>query len=100
MKVDIRNAYLILSVSIGLILATVFGIYAQGISYYLNERYPIISLTIAITIITFLSMGLYIMIPLLLLIFKKLNPIFLTAFLLIGLPISMWSFFVWAMWMG
>lgn len=100
MKVDLPNASLVLSVIIGLVLATVFGIYAQGISYYLNERYPIIALTTAITIVTFLSIGLYVMIPLLLLLFKKLNPIYMVAYVLIGLPISLWSFFVWAMWMG
>ncbi|MFC5602508.1 hypothetical protein [Sporosarcina koreensis] len=100
MKITISNAIVAVGVIIGLILATVFGIYAQGISYYLNERYPIISLSTAITIITFLSIGLYVMIPLLLLIFKKLIPIYLAAFVLIGLTTSLWSFFVWAMWMG
>ncbi|MCM3639311.1 hypothetical protein M3152_16545 [Sporosarcina luteola] len=100
MKVSIHKAFLITGIVIGLLLATVLGIYAQDFSYYLNDRYPTIELTTAITIFTFLSIGLYVMIPLLLLIFKKLNPIYLIACFLIGLPISLWSFFVWAMWMG
>ncbi len=96
MKVIIHNA----SVIIGIVVATILGIYGQGISYYLHERFPAIKLTTAITSVTFLSIGLYILIPILLVIFKKPNKIYLGACGLIGIPISIWSFFVFAMWIG
>lgn len=104
MKVSIRNAIVMVGVLIGLLVATILGIYAQDISYYLHERSPTFELTTAITIVTFTSMGLYIIIPILLVAFKKLEKTYATvcviACVIIGLPISLWSFFVWAMWMG
>ena len=100
MKVIIHNAFVI----IALIVATILGIYGQDISYYFNERFPTIELTTAITIVTFLSIGLYIITPILLFIFNKTEKISLVvsvlACVLIGFPISIWSIFVWAMWMG
>lgn len=100
MKLIIYNVLVI----IGLIVATILGIYGQDISYFLNEQFPTIELTKAITIVTFISIGLYIIIPILLFIFikhrKVLFKIYLIAFVLLGFPITMWSFFVWAMWMG
>ena len=103
MKVMIYSAFVI----IGIIFATLLGILGQDLSYYFNERFPTIELTTAITIITFISIGLYIIIPISLLIFikpEKAEKIYLIvsviACVLIGLPISIWSFFVWAMWMG
>lgn len=91
-------------VIIGLIFATILGILGQDISYYINERFPTIELTTAITIVTFISIGLYIIIPISLFIFNKTEKIYLVVSVitcvLIGLPISIWSFFVWAMWMG
>lgn len=100
MKVVIQNALVIIAVIFGLILATLLGIYGQDLSYYFNDRFPAIELATAITVITFLSIGLYIIIPSLLLIFKKMKGVYLFGFVLIGLPISIWAFFVWAMWMG
>jgi hypothetical protein len=100
MKVMIYSAFVI----IGLIFATILGILGQDISYYFNERFPTIELTTAITIVTFISIGLYIIIPISLFIFIKTEKIlFIVSVItsvLIGLPISIWSFFVWAMWMG
>lgn len=91
-------------VSIGLIVATIFGIFGQVIAYDFNGRFPTIELTTAITIVTFISIGLYIIIPISLLFFNKTEKLLLIvsviACILIGLPISIWSFFVWAMWMG
>ena len=58
-------------VIIGLILATILGTLGQDISYDLNERFPAIELTTAITIVTFISIGLYIIIPISLFIFIK-----------------------------
>lgn len=100
MKVVIQNAVVIIAVIFGLILATLLGIYGQDLSYYFNDRFPAIELAMAITVINFLGIGLYIIIPSLLLIFKKMKGVYLFGFVLIGLPISIWAFFVWAMWMG
>ncbi|WP_432352359.1 hypothetical protein [Sporosarcina sp. A2] len=104
MRVIVYNSFAIIGVTISLAIATVLGTYGQGISYFLNERNPSIELTTAITIVTFLSIGLYITNPILLIKFLKLKNVYLIACVivsvLIGLLISMFSFFVWAMWMG
>ncbi|WP_404457927.1 hypothetical protein [Oceanobacillus kapialis] len=100
LKVTIQSIFII----IGLVVATILGVSAQSISYYINEQMPIISLATSITIVTLLSIGLFIFIPSFLFISKKLGKelatVFLVLTILIGLPISGWSFFVWAMWMG
>lgn len=97
MKVTFQYALVIL----GLLVATSLSIFGQDISYYLNEQFPSIKLTTALTSVTFLSIGLYIFLSLFLAIFKKPAKRYLTyTCVLIGLPISLWSFFVWAMWMG
>ena len=100
MKVMIYTAFVI----IGIIIATILGLLGQDISYDVNERFPTIKLTTAITIVTFISIGLYIIIPISLFIFikteKTLLIVSVITCVLIGLPISIWSFFVWAMWMG
>ncbi|MGP4066611.1 hypothetical protein ACTWPF_17085 [Oceanobacillus sp. M65] len=100
MRKTIQSIFVI----IGLIVATILGIYGQDISYYINDQIPTIELRISITIVTFLSIGLYIFIPILLFISNKVKKVFfwiyLTLSILIGLPTSGWSFFVWAMWMG
>jgi len=104
MRVTVYNSLLIIGVIISLIFATILGIYGQDISYFLNERNPTIELTTVITIVTILSIGLYIINPILLFKFLKLKKVYLIACIiassLIGLRISMFSFFVWAMWMG
>ena len=100
MKAVIQNTFVIIAVIIGLLIATLLGIYGQDLSYYFNDRFPEIELATAITVITFLSIGLYIIIPSFLLIFKKMRGVYLIGFVLVGIPISIWSFFVWAMWMG
>ncbi|RIU92029.1 hypothetical protein [Oceanobacillus picturae] len=100
MKETIQSIFVI----IGLIVTTILGIYGQDISYFINDQISTIDLRISITIVTFLSIGLYIFIPILLFISNKVKKVFfwiyLTLSILIGLPTSGWSFFVWAMWMG
>ncbi|MHA6261461.1 hypothetical protein ACXYMX_16495 [Sporosarcina sp. CAU 1771] len=104
MNAIVNNSLVIIGVSISLILATTIGIYAQDMSYYLNNRYPQMELTTAITALTFPSIGLYIMNPILLLKLLKLKKVYvytcMIASVLIGLPVSLFSFFVWGMWMG
>ena len=88
---------------LGLIIAAICGIYAQDISYFLNEQFPFIELSTAITVITLLSIGLYILIPILFSITKKVKKETFYRLLvvsgLVGVLISIRSLFVWAMWM-
>jgi len=104
MKVVVYNSLVIIGAIVNLIFATILGIYGQDISYYLNNRNPTIELTTVITIVTFLSIGLYIVTPFLVFKFLKLKKVYLIVCIiicaLIGLPISLFSFFVWGMWMG
>jgi uncharacterized membrane protein required for colicin V production len=96
----IRNIFSIM----GLIVAVILGLYGQDISYFLNENFPNIGLTTSITIVTFMSIALFISIPIVYLVSKKVKKVttivYLVASGLLGIPISIWSFFVWAMWMG
>ncbi|WOV87004.1 hypothetical protein QWT69_14165 [Sporosarcina oncorhynchi] len=89
---------------LGLIGATLLGIYAQDLAYYVHEQFPAIDLGAAITVITFCSIGLFISIPLLFFIFNReaetSKTIAVLGSVVLGIPVSMWSFFVWAMWMG
>jgi hypothetical protein len=88
-------------VFIGLLFATLLSIFGQDISYYLNGQFPMITLSASITIITFISIGLYIFIPIYLFVFKKVKQKeLLIACIALGSAMSMWSFLVWAMWMG
>ncbi|WP_138420833.1 hypothetical protein [Aquibacillus sediminis] len=96
----IRNIFSI----IGLVIATILGVYAQDISYFLNDTYSVIEATTFITLVTFISIGLYIFIPLQFVFQnndkKKLFAFYLITSALIGIPTSLWSIFVWGMWMG
>ena len=103
MNVIVYNTLVIIGVIIGIVTATILGIYAQDLSYYLNNRYEMIGLETAITCTTFLSIGLYILTPIILYKFLKMNKAFAIAgvfiCVLIGFPITLFSFFVWGMWM-
>lgn len=91
-------------VVIGLMLATIIGALGQNIAYDLNERFPVIDLTTAISSLTFISVGLFVLIPITLFIYVKNKKAVLivsvSACILIGLPVSIWSLFVWLMWIG
>jgi fluoride ion exporter CrcB/FEX len=92
-----RNVFMIA----GLLAATIFGIYGQSISYFLNEHFPKIKPVAFLTVFTIASMALYIVIPVLA--YLKQFPQRLFYFIasgMIGIPTSFWSFFVLAMWMG
>ena len=80
-----------------LIIATFLGIFAQNLSYYVHEQFPTIKIVTALTVITFTSIGLYILASVFLAIKQS---TFLGISILIGFTISLWSLFVWAMWMG
>lgn len=100
MKRPNQNDFVIICAFIGLLIATIFGISAQSIAYFINDQFPSVGLITVMSTVTFLSIGLYIIILTLLLIFKKVGKDLLIVLVLVGFSVSTWSFFVWAMWMG
>lgn len=97
MNVVAYNTFVIIGAIISIVTATILGIYAQDLSYYLNDRYEMIGLETAITCTTFLSIGLYIVTPVILYKFLKMHKAFSIAGVficaLIGCPITLFSFF-------
>lgn len=92
---------------LSIIIATVLGIYAQDISYFIDGNLMDISLIHSITIITVVSMLLYLATPILVYKHtkkqktpKKNLSFYLWANSILGIPISAWSFFVMVMWWG
>ncbi|HWO77414.1 MAG TPA: hypothetical protein VNM69_16235 [Bacillus sp. (in: firmicutes)] len=87
---------------VGLVIASIMGIYAQDITYFLNEKYPELGLGVVITVLTLMSISLFLII--FIKNFKKIpdktSLFYVYSSLFIGVPISSFSFFVWAMWMG
>ena len=91
-----------------LILATIFGVYGQGMSYYLNEKLVEIAPIYYLTFLTILSVFLYfISFVLTYLQYKKhrnnKNKLSLYSCYVIGCIGSLtpcWSVFVLAMWWG
>ena len=91
-----------------LILATIFGVYGQGMSYYLNENLVEIAPIYYLTFLTILSVFLYfISFVLTYLQYKKhrnnKNKLSLYSCYVIGCSGSLtscWSVFVLAMWWG
>lgn len=91
---------------ISLTFATILGIFGQRIAhfiYYVLEFNPVYSLTI----ITIISVFLYLTIPLLGYILVKKQKVekhsllgFTVIVFSIGLPVSLWSLFVLVMWFG
>ncbi|MBA9026694.1 hypothetical protein [Peribacillus huizhouensis] len=92
---------------VSLVMATVGGLYAQDFAYYLADQTSKDNLRLFLTIPTILSWVLYIF-PIVLTcllsikkkISKKISAIYIFITLLIAIPISLFSFFVFAMWMG
>ncbi|MGM0875914.1 MAG: hypothetical protein ACQEWV_14265 [Bacillota bacterium] len=90
-----------------LFLATVFGIFGQGISYFMNEHFVGIPPVYYLTILTIISVFLYLVIPVLTyssmkkqIIEKDKFGVYLLTIGFIGVPTSLWSLFVLAMWWG
>lgn len=89
-----------------MVLATVLGIYGQGISYYVSSNLISVSPVILLSIITFISMALFILTPILSYFSKdevsnrkKLEP-YVTINNILGIPVSIFSLFVLIMWWG
>ncbi|MBM7541987.1 hypothetical protein [Amphibacillus cookii] len=101
---DLKASIIYFIVTFCLIIASFFGLYGQDLAYAINEYVPTVTLTTAITLVTFTSIGIYIMIPLICWISKYVKRrefmIITRINCILGLPISIWSLFVWVMWMG
>lgn len=89
-----------------MILATVLGIYGQGISYYIGTNIISVSPVILLSIITFISITLFISTPILNKVSnnqvnmnRHLTP-YITVNNIIGIPVSIYSLFVLIMWWG
>ncbi len=90
-----------------LVIAIVFGIYAQSITYYITENIVDLPLSLVIVVITFISLALFI-IPATMVSkankksgeTNKIDKIYLILNAIIGIPLSAFSIFVMLMWMG
>lgn len=88
-----------------LVLATLFGVYGQGMAYFLNESFIEIHSIYSLSVLTILSIILF-LISFVLSYHQykkrkiKKNRIVLNISVFIGLPVSCWSLFVLAMWWG
>lgn len=83
-----------------LILASILGVFAQNIAYFLNEQNSAIQVITMISISTFLSLVLYMLIPVLYFIWRKMNVYLLYVSIAIAFLVSQWSLLVWMFWMG
>lgn len=91
-------------ICVNIILATIIGVYAQGIAYYIVDDYSVSSSQLylyVLTILTVLSIALFITTPILIHRFtkktsvgKQIFTIYLLADILIGFQTSMSSLFV------
>lgn len=86
-------------------LATIFGVYAQSISYYISNTFVKISPLYCLTIITMISIALFLIPPILILKAIKNQKIkekgftpYLIISSLIGVLVSIFSLFVLIMW--
>lgn len=94
-------------ICVNIILATIIGVYAQDITYYIVDDYSISSSELylyVLTILTVLSIALFFTTPILIYRFtkktsveKQIFTIYLIANILIGLQTSMSSLFVLGM---
>lgn len=85
-------------------VAVVCGAYGQDISYYLNDEFPKIPLMVCLTVLTATSILLFLITPVLIQrSFNekiKIKSILQIANLILGIPITLFSIFVWGMWCG
>lgn len=94
-------------ITISFIVATIIGIFGQGMAYFLHDMFQSIAPVSFLVVLTFISVGLYIMIPVLIYLMTDFNKhdrrfyfISLMTSLFIGIPVSVWSIFVLVMWLG
>lgn len=97
-------------ICVNIILATIIGVYAQDVAYYIVDDYSISSSELylyVLTILTVLSIALFFTTPILIYRFtkktsveKQIFTIYLIANILIGLQTSMSSLFVLGMTWG
>ncbi len=89
------------------ILACVFGVFGQGIAYFLNDTIYQIRPIFYLTIVTFVGIVLFLLACTLLYVQSKKGLIkeevfhaLLTLFLATGIAVTLWSLFVLIMWWG
>ncbi|MBT2657913.1 hypothetical protein J7E81_22170 [Bacillus sp. ISL-18] len=86
-----------------LIIATVLGVNGQSLAYFMDELFKTNRALNYLTVLTIISVLIYIVIPLfayLKIRVKKFALIYIFGFGIIGFCISGWSVFVCAMWWG
>lgn len=89
-----------------IVIATIFGLYAQSISYFIHGQVPSVSPVYPLALLTAISVSLYIITPMLTFMSiqrLKMNKNRFIPYLVIdgvfGLPVTIYSLFVLAMWM-
>lgn len=91
-----------------MIIATILGIYGQSLAYFVVRYVNNINLAVyCLTVFTVISVLIYLAMPLLVflmmkakIIDKKITPIYIFGFGMVGIFVSLWSVFVCAMWWG
>lgn len=85
--------------TLALIIVVVFGIFEQNIASFFEGLFPTISIIAVLSIVTFSSIVLFIEIPIFSLIYiglkDKMAIVYALVSIGLGIPISMWSIFVW-----
>ncbi|WP_153731056.1 hypothetical protein [Sporosarcina obsidiansis] len=97
----------VISIGVSITIATILGVYGQGLAYYMSEHMADIHPIYYLTAFTVMSMLLYVasfvLAHLLLKKKKKNEGKVIAAFFVISIfavPISVFSFFVTVMWWG
>lgn len=92
---------------LSMIIATVLAVYGQDMSYYITGKIEGISPVYCLTVLTAISIFLFLVIPILIYKFTKVPKIekerfnlYLIINSIIGIPTSFFSLFVLAMWWG
>jgi hypothetical protein len=102
---DLKKGHLL--VWILMIIATPLGIFGQSLAYFVEEYMGDTRGIYYLTIFTVITVLIYLVIPLLsylLIKAKKIDKVFTQLYIfgfgMIGICVSMWSFFVCVMWWG
>lgn len=88
-------------------LATIFGIFGHGIAYFMNQNITPIAPIYYLTVLTFTSVFLYLVVAVITYAAKKRGILnknridtYFTIIGFIGTPTSLWSLIVLVMWWG
>ena len=89
-----------------LLLAILLGVFAQGIAYFLNENIWSVAPVYYLNIITILSVVMFV--AAFIYVKKRFKPttetvnrnLYYAITIMLAVPTTLWSFFVFAMWQG